>query len=134
MERDEGDDEQMNDINAQAANILRRAATLVDAGWTRGVEARDGYGNACLVYSPDAKCWCALGALERASIELHELRIIKIRACAALHSAVGFSFTETRGARALYWDISQWNDQAERKKDEVIAALNKAANALEKDD
>ena len=49
-----------------SADILRAArARIADPkNWTQGEMARDGSGKACPARSPNAVCWCAMGAVK----------------------------------------------------------------------
>ena len=47
--------------------ILKEARELVAKGWTRGCSARDAKGDFVRPESPDATCWCAYGAVARAT-------------------------------------------------------------------
>lgn len=46
--------------------VAEQAAALIKGGWTRGAEARDAGRKAVFASSPDAKHFCAIGALLRA--------------------------------------------------------------------
>lgn len=54
-------------MSAEVARILRDAADLIEppGRWTRGTLARDEHGLPVAAESPDAVCWCALGAVQR---------------------------------------------------------------------
>jgi hypothetical protein len=53
--------------------IIRRAREIISdpKRWTQGTYARDKDGAAIHPYDDSATCWCALGALARAAIELN---------------------------------------------------------------
>jgi len=52
--------------------VLERARDLLDdkARWTKGTVARNGYGNQVMSTESDAVQWCAVGAMEKCSVEV----------------------------------------------------------------
>lgn len=56
-------------MDTEAARLLERAASLVERGWTFGVEA-EGCGRALPPTHPDAARWCMRGAIVRAAQDL----------------------------------------------------------------
>ena len=52
--------------------ILRAARKTIERedDWTHGVMARDGGGNPCGSASTEARCWCLVGAVQRATFDL----------------------------------------------------------------
>lgn len=96
--------------------IARASAILTERGWTRRAFARDkdGYGTNPLAY--EAVCFCASGALWRASAELGAPDIARHVAYNAIHDVAGR-------------DIFTTNDNA-ASVDEVVEILNAAARSL----
>lgn len=92
--------------------VLRRALKYIRKGWTRGAFARDREGNVCDETSRRAVCWCAVGAIQRASPNDWYLA----RDTVALVEGV------LKGSQAL----SNYNDAPRRTKAQVIAAFEKA--------
>lgn len=52
--------------------LLTRARAIIEnpQNWTKGEMARDAGGRLVVSHSPDAVCFCAVGALRRAAYEL----------------------------------------------------------------
>lgn len=94
--------------------ILTDARALIDSPekWTKNADARDANGEEIGVYSVAATCFCAYGAIERAS----EGRMG--------HTARAF----LRDSIPSEWDrkIEQWNDSPQRTHAEVLAGLDTA--------
>src|SRR5688572_12664424 len=93
------------------AEILNKAADLLEpkGAWTQGWFARDKSRCHVAVESSAAVCWCAAGAIERASPPT-----LYWDALNAL-------------ARVLPTSIAVWNDSPERTQAEVVAKLREAA-------
>ena len=51
--------------------FLRKARKLIKRGWTQGASARDINGKGCASFSPEAKEWCAVGALNAVNAVVH---------------------------------------------------------------
>jgi hypothetical protein len=92
------------------SEILSAAADLIEpeGAWTKGVDARDDCGEETGIYSPDAKCFCASGAIYR--VAGHPLRSQSLR---FLERQLGVD------------DIPPWNDESSQS--EVVAKLREAA-------
>jgi hypothetical protein len=100
------------------ADVLDRAADLIEpeGAWTQGDIARTAQGQATRPESPDAVCWCAMGALMKVdggypykAIEAVEAIIRKPRGLPPL--------------RRLAW----FNDNKRRTQAEVVAKIREAA-------
>lgn len=100
-----------------ASTVLSAAADLIDAtGWTQGELARNQDGDGVIESSPDAVCFCASGAVWRASDSIADFRrrdAVAGRALRALSSMVGV--------------VPDWNDAPNRTQSEVVTALRQAA-------
>ena len=60
--------------DTEAAQVLERAASRVERGWTHGVEAQDG--NSMVDYwSPDAGRFCMRGGIQRALLDLGHTKL-----------------------------------------------------------
>lgn len=110
-----------------ALAILKEARTLIDEkGWTQRASARDPYGNNVGATNRHAVCFCSLGALHRAAVELHgpsaDMAEIK-HAIDRLQRSLPQGFTA----------VSLWNDRSERTKAEVLAVFDKAIASAEKE-
>ncbi len=60
---------------AMHEKLLRRAAELIELGWTRGTAARDIEGQKVRSTAPQATAWCVAGAVDRALYELFNLDV-----------------------------------------------------------
>lgn len=92
--------------------VLQDARTLIAnrENWTKGENARDHKGMAVETEDPRAVCFCAEGAIRRASGD--RLNFEAIDALCAV----------TRGAKALW----RWNDVRGRTHSQVLAAFDRA--------
>jgi hypothetical protein len=97
------------------AKVLRRAAELVEQGWTSGHSARDEQGQPCFYYDPRAVRWCMDGAVRLAAKTLGANAYSSLR---ALWRTLG-------GLHA------PWNDTPGRTADEVADVLRQAAEHAE---
>lgn len=98
-------------------DVLRKAAELIEKfGWTQGTLARAEMGNPCGELSPFATCFCAIGAVRRAT------HLVAGSSREVFHRAIGLfcDAVETN-------NVPRWNDTAGRTKEEVIDALRRAA-------
>lgn len=100
----------MKPNNVQRA--LMRARDLIRKGWTQGSAARDKEGRAVFCNDPKAVCFCALGALGRAT--LRNSVKTRFKCNGALHDA-----TCTSG-------LANWNDDPGQTKGNVLRAFTKA--------
>ena len=108
----------MTESETVAGGILLRAANLVEpkGAWTQKTFARDSAGDACSSYAEEATSYCAIGALNKASVGAVGEGIYK----AVAH------FEEYVGT-----PIAIWNDHPKRTQKEVVAFLRGAAKKLE---
>jgi hypothetical protein len=99
------------------SEVLRHAATIVRRGWTRGSQARVGrFGNAVDVNNPFAQNFCAVGAINRAALELHQPSSVAKRARKSLRRALGRR------------SITYWNDSVVYDSEQVANWLRHAAS------
>lgn len=94
------------------ADILERAANRISkpGAWIQGASARTAFGWITKPDDPNARCWCASGAI-CAEAEDHEQN-------QAVHKFL------TRLLRQKVWG---WNDRKRRTQEEVVAKLKEAA-------
>jgi FMN-dependent NADH-azoreductase len=107
---------------ADAPAVLRRAADLVAEGWAQKTFARTRGGKDVLWNDHRAVCFCATGAVRRASggTGYNDLPWEIIDAAeAALMRVISAD------------DIPSWNDAADRTQAQVTRALRKAADLAE---
>lgn len=57
-------------MNDDVNRVLSKARKLIEIGWTRGANARDGRGVMLTIDDPRATCFCLHGAVCRATHEL----------------------------------------------------------------
>lgn len=98
---------------AEARAALKQAACLLrEKGWTQNEYARDGEGRPCDPNSPEAVCFCALGAIRRSTLDRRAMRkAIDLIKKASKHPN----------------GIDVWNDETGRTADEVIDLLEELA-------
>ena len=94
--------------------ILIAAREKIERGWTQKEYARTDGGEGVKYNSPDAVCWCSIGAI-----------------CAVDDSRAGDStvriFADTIEIRTA--DIPHWNDAPDRTQDDVLIAFGWAIQA-----
>lgn len=99
------------------SEILNKAADIVEQrGHSKGV------------YSDSTGRVCAVGAINAAILGTTKIE----------HLPIWYSGLDTHAGRVLhslvcadeYWSITDWNDAPERTKEEVVAALRQAAEAV----
>jgi hypothetical protein len=84
-----------------------KPSEYIHVGWCQGVVARNNIGRKCTASDPDAIQWCAAGAIS-ASLQK------PVNVCQAMD--------ELRDHLGDY-EVTTWNDEGCRTKQEVIAAL-----------
>ena len=105
-----------------AAEILNRAADIVSqpGAWTQGRTARDKDGAAVASHTPEAVCFCAIGAINRAAFEASTDWAGSDLAYAMLSRQLRSDMPEALG-------VATWNDTPGRTQDEVANLLRRAA-------
>ena len=97
------------------ADVLERAADLLEEfGWCQHQYARTAFGVGVDVDDARAASFCAVGAIDRATLDL---------AAAPLRSPAVQEFLKDVPGR---W-FADWNDAPDRTKQEVVSALREAA-------
>lgn len=96
-----------------AADVLKRAASVLRRGWCRGELARDAAGKTVIPEAPEACAWCMAGAVFRARYELSVQHMDSGPVLRLARSVVGHP-------------LPQWND-AQTDAAVVIAALERTA-------
>ena len=100
------------------ADVLETAACILSdpKAWTRGALALDADGDEVGPISPEATCFCTVGAIARAIGD---------------NSNFGLRSDAHNKLRTLLptFYISEWNDAPYRTHDEVVAKLREAAAA-----
>jgi hypothetical protein len=108
---------------ATELDILQEARRLIDEkGWTQGQAARTRSGKPVEITLDDASCFCTVGALSRACMNL-----------GVPHSGHSWSRTFTAFRQALPGSpdyIAAWNDAPSRTKDDVLKAFDKAIETV----
>jgi hypothetical protein len=115
-------------VNATVPEILRAAADLIEpeGAWTQGAFSRNADGTTDIdeAVASNPVCWCALGALAKASgVDPLDPRAFvlpapQIAAYPILRRLVGGDFVF-------------WNDAPKRTQAEVVAKLREAADLAE---
>ena len=101
------------------ADKLREARALIGRGWTQGVFARDAGGRCVSPMSPDACCFCMMGAVERIASGTYsgDTLISCLEDALGVHDAIG---------------ITSFNDDFKRTQPQVLAAFDKAIELAER--
>lgn len=111
----------------EIATKLREAAALVDKGWTQGTNARDAERNPVASTDKRAVCFCAFGALRRATDDNFATALAVEHANQQVRLEFGDAFTE----RFRPSDAVNFNDEPGRTKEEVSALLRRTADRLD---
>ncbi len=119
----------MSEIKKKAVAKLRAIADMFRSPgtWTQGRYARDAEGNTCGIDNPKASCWCATGALMKvftSEVEDEAYFAAYFAAKNSIRTTLADVYTEARG-------IESWNDQLDRKVEDVVELFEEAAKRLE---
>ena len=117
-------------------DVLRRAAGLVDKGWTRGAFTLSDTGALCWWDDSDAASFCLVGALGVASCQAASSRQLSGESGVYFSSCLTVLHTllKKRGELGNGKNLEAWNDNPDRKKREVVDLLLEAARAEEEAD
>lgn len=98
-----------------AADVLKAARELIakPGGWMQQFYARDSLGNNANWDTPDAECFCLLGAMARAAGTTDDPGLFRAR-------------DVVRGLIPFEHGIASWNDVCGRTQGEVVALLDAA--------
>lgn len=117
------------------SEVLRKAADLVQSGWTKGNMALDGMGDAIDPLDSRACAFCAHGAVVAAARSLcpdmgREVLWEEVEAINEAVIELGLIPDDhtNYGANAV---VHQWNDEAYRMQIDVVETLRKAAEKIE---
>ena len=103
--------------------LIKAQAVIADPRrWTQDVYAKDAEGQVTKTLSPDAACWCSLGALEKVA---HEENTYSTRSAAA-----GYLFEVSH--ECGYSGIPDFNDNSSHKV--VMKAWDKAIKLAKEDE
>ena len=121
--------------NEHTIQVLSQAKdTLSDASkWTQGAVARDKHGEEAHFNSPDAVCWCILGAIYKASWKIWDDLDTRVNERNKAVDAVGL-VAQARGRLSGKWwegaaaasGLNVWNDLGTITHDCVIETLSEA--------
>lgn len=143
---------------AKAVEILRKGRSILEKRgvWTQAAMAKDENGDDVSTTSPDAKCFCAVGAVLRATVDTgltltdRAQKLVSssatisdanptVVAVAALNKAAGeqkfFDTDWWGGTKKLepFASIIDFNDHTGRRKGEVIKMFDRAVEILEQE-
>src|SRR6266536_3174220 len=111
--------------------MLSEARGLLQRGWCRGAQARDGAGSGVPAWSDDARTWSLLGALLASWYrEQGQGLDVDVVAHSVDARALGDA-TAALGEAAGSASLEQWNDEPRRTLADVVAAIDRATQILE---
>lgn len=113
------------DISRKVAAALREAATIIDHGWARGDYALNAAQRPVDPNAYDATCFCASGAIARATYGTYLREDVSDIFAAYLYG------TKLRLKVAPTAAIAQWNDSPDRTAVEVATAMRDCASRVE---
>lgn len=105
---------------------LQEVRSLISAGWCQNKHARDSSGADVGILSIDASSYCLLGAVQRVTLLKYsgeEITKRYIDLASRLQSAI-------RVIDESHTTVASWNDARERKKEEVLSAIDKAIDGV----
>lgn len=105
--------------------ILEKAKSFLEKGWTRCAYARSENLLNVAPDSPQAVCWCALGAIEAAYLILDVRISYKFKAANLLAEAINLG-------REYKATIPSWNDCICSSKEEMLHTFDKAIELASK--
>lgn len=111
--------------NEEILRIIDGARPLIEAGWTQGAYARDAVGDIAYFSGREATCYCIVGALLRAQAAPMGKGDVSV-VVDQIHLR-GFPRWTRPSA------IHVWNDAPTRTKEDVLAVLDRTAEALRSD-
>lgn len=91
--------------------VLLDAAATIRKGWTQGCYARDTSGRQVGYKNPRAVCWCAMGAIEMASLSFADL----VAAMSILQTRIGTG-------------IPSWDDAPRQNAENIARIMELAAH------
>jgi hypothetical protein len=103
--------------------ILEEAKRSVECGWTQGCWAKNDFGREIGYYTSSATCFCAEGAMFRASGQMYN--------SIDFYHPLNDALSRFKEAIETEKSIPDWNDFEGRTQDEVVEAFERAI-ALEK--
>jgi hypothetical protein len=105
----------LNSSEVKEVLIQAREKIARPGGWTRGCSARDIAGRSVLTTDPDARSWCAVGAIMGAARENGSDWQDAFNQIHRLAVTDNPSLT-----------VTGWNDRSGRTQDEVVALFDRA--------
>lgn len=114
----------MYDEYETALMTLKRARQHIKRGWCQKAYAVDAHGAPTLDHFPEARCWCAVGAIRRACSEFGLDSLDSIPAVKQL--AQHIESEEVSDTEA----VLEWNDVEGRTKEEVLKLFDRTIKDL----
>lgn len=105
---------------ATPKKVLKRAAKVIERGWTQRALAKDDLGQRVLPESENAVCWCAYGAIDRAAVELG----VDVESEVALNAE---SLASSLAWERYRTSLPGFNDRVAKSGEEVAKLLKDAA-------
>lgn len=118
---------------AIVCDVLTRARALIETPerWTRGTFARDEDGLPVLMISPEATRFCLLGAVRRAATKVNVMSKVKI-GVSPISMLVSDELRATISEAYEIEAVSDWNDKSFRTHGQVLWAIDKTIERLNK--
>lgn len=114
----------MYDEHETALMTLERAKKHIERGWCQKAYAVDAHGAPTLNHFPEARCWCAVGALRRACSEFGLDALDSTPAIKQLAQHIESEEVSDTDA------VLEWNDVEGRTQQEVLDLFDRAIQRL----
>jgi hypothetical protein len=109
--------------------IIRRARQRIRRGWTQNAYARDRDGVTVDSNSPEASCWCVMGALGEDVADFFAQPDVVVSVYCRLHRLCEVSDIAEENT-ITFGSLSDWNDYPDRTKKEVLEVFKKAEQEI----
>ena len=115
--------------------VLVAAADLMELGWVQNKMALSITGESCVIWSLDAVCFCATGAIDRALFDKGFVPVEADRMRDKIYALLNQSIPDLPNLGKLDTEHGQravtfWNDRKGQTKEHVICTFRKVAEAL----
>lgn len=118
--------EDENTFKENTLKILYRTKELLERGWNKYAFALDDNNWRIRYDDPKACSWCLTGAIWKANFELYPEVVSTLQ-----KTPYKIIFRKMLDILKLDTNLTKWNDQPERKKEDVIDLINKTIKELQ---